>query len=53
MTVTETAARRWMSLADLADKADLLVTSYALFRLEYEDYERISWAGLCSTRRNS
>jgi SNF2 family DNA or RNA helicase len=45
-TVAETEARRWMSLPDLADKADLIITSYTLFRLEYEDYERISWAGL-------
>ncbi|MGH9179198.1 MAG: DEAD/DEAH box helicase, partial [Acidimicrobiales bacterium] len=45
-TVAETAARRWVSLSDLADKADVVITSYTLFRLEYQDYERISWAGL-------
>jgi superfamily II DNA or RNA helicase len=45
-TVSETTARRWVSLADLADKADLVVTSYTLFRLEYGDYEKIQWAGL-------
>ena len=45
-TVTETATRRWVSLSDLTDKADLVVTSYTLFRLEYDDYERIAWAGV-------
>jgi superfamily II DNA or RNA helicase len=46
VTVGETEARRWVSLSDLADKADVVVTSYTLFRLEYEDYEGIEWAGL-------
>lgn len=45
-TVAETEGRRWVSLSDLADKADIVITSYTLFRLEYEDYERIPWAGL-------
>ncbi len=45
-TVTETEARRWVSLSDLADKSDVVVCSYTLFRLEYDDYERIGWAGL-------
>ena len=45
-TVAETEARRWVSLSDLADKSDVVITSYTLFRLEYEDYERITWTGL-------
>jgi hypothetical protein len=46
VTVSETQARRWVSLADLADKADLVITSYTLFRLEYEDYAGVAWAGV-------
>jgi SNF2 family DNA or RNA helicase len=45
-TVRETEARRWVSLPDLAEKSDLVITTYTLFRLEYQDYERIPWAGL-------
>ncbi|MGH9071312.1 MAG: DEAD/DEAH box helicase, partial [Acidimicrobiales bacterium] len=45
-TIAETKARRWVSLADLAGKADLVVTSYTLFRLEYDDYEALTWAGV-------
>jgi superfamily II DNA or RNA helicase len=43
-TVTETVKRRGWALKD-AD-ADLLVTSFALFRLEYDEYAEIPWAGL-------
>ncbi len=45
-TVAETKARRWVGLADLAEKSDLVICSYTLFRLEYDDYEGIEWAGL-------
>jgi superfamily II DNA or RNA helicase len=45
-TVAETESRRWVSLADLADKSDVVVCSYTLFRLEYDDYEAVEWAGL-------
>ena len=44
--VTETMARRSTPLAGLAAGADVVVTSYSLFRLEYADYEAIAWAGL-------
>src|SRR5262249_41797886 len=44
--VTETRARRDVELADLAAGADVVVTSYTLFRLEYDDYEAGEWAGL-------
>lgn len=44
--VTETRSRRSRSLAELAAGAQLVVTSYALFRLEYEAYAEIEWAGL-------
>ncbi|MBG6108207.1 DEAD/DEAH box helicase [Frigoribacterium sp. CG_9.8] len=34
------------SLATLADGADIVVTSYALFRLGFEKYQSIGWSGL-------
>jgi SNF2 family DNA or RNA helicase len=45
-TVTETTARRGQELADLAAGVDLVVTSYSLFRLEYDEYAAIGWAGM-------
>ena len=46
-TVTETAARRGgQSIADLAGTADLVVTSYALFRIERDQYDDAAWGGL-------
>ncbi len=45
-TVHATAARRATSLVDVAAGADIVITSYALFRLEYEDYEKLGWSGL-------
>jgi len=44
--VSETAKRRGVSLSDVAGGADVVVTSYALFRLEFDDYAAIAWAGL-------
>ena len=44
--VTETRARRGAALADAIAGADLVVTSYTLFRLEYDEYEAVPWAGL-------
>jgi len=47
-TVTATARRRprGASIAELAGGADVLVTSYALFRLEPRLYRDVAWAGL-------
>ncbi|MGD0313669.1 MAG: SNF2-related protein [Acidimicrobiales bacterium] len=45
-TVTETAGRRGTSLAEMADTADIVITSYSLFRIEYEEYEGVAWSGL-------
>ena len=45
-TVTETDRRRGTALARHVEGADLVVTSYSLFRLEYDGYADISWAGL-------
>jgi superfamily II DNA or RNA helicase len=46
VAITETAGRRGTSLARAVAGADLVVTSYALFRLEHDDYSAIDWAGL-------
>ncbi len=46
VAVTETEARRGTTLAEVAKGATLVVTSYALFRLEHDDYLGIEWAGL-------
>jgi superfamily II DNA or RNA helicase len=46
VTVTETSGRRGTALAELAEKADVVITSYSLFRIEYEEYEDVAWAGL-------
>ncbi len=46
VTVTETEKRRASTLADHTAGCDLVVTSYSLFRLEYDGYAGIEWAGL-------
>ncbi len=46
VTVTETVSRRGEKLAEMAARADVVVTSYSLFRLEYGDYDAIEWAGM-------
>ncbi|MGC4748434.1 SNF2-related protein [Micromonospora sp. DT201] len=44
--VTQTVARRGAPLAEAVAGANVVVTSYTLFRLEYDDYRAIEWAGL-------
>jgi superfamily II DNA or RNA helicase len=44
--ISETEARRGIPLEEAVAGMDVVVTSYALFRLEYEEYERIGWSGL-------
>ena len=44
--VTRTETRRGMPLDEAVAGADIVVTSYALFRLEYDEYEALTWAGL-------
>ncbi|MGH3490593.1 MAG: DEAD/DEAH box helicase [Actinopolymorphaceae bacterium] len=47
MPVFETKRRRLgLELDELAAGADVVVTSYTLFRLEFEAYAGISWSGL-------
>ncbi len=42
-TITETENRRGTSLADETRGASLVVTSYALFRIDFEAYEELGW----------
>ncbi len=45
-TVTESHARRGTSIASLYDDADIVITSYTLFRLEADEYIAQRWGGL-------
>lgn len=45
-TVDALEGRRGSGLKDLADGADVLVTSYTLFRLEAEQYGELDWGGM-------
>jgi SNF2 family DNA or RNA helicase len=45
--ISQTRARRdGAKLAEVIAGADIVVTSYTLFRLEYDDYAAVEWAGL-------
>ena len=44
--VTETERRRTTGIADLVRDADVVVTSYALFRIDYDSYDALPWTGL-------
>jgi superfamily II DNA or RNA helicase len=45
-TVTETGRRRGATLEEVAADVDVVITSYSLFRIEYDDYAHVEWAGL-------
>ncbi|HET6699214.1 MAG TPA: DEAD/DEAH box helicase [Nocardioidaceae bacterium] len=45
-TITESQARRGTSLDEEAADADVVITSYTLYRLEIEAYAARSWGGL-------
>lgn len=45
-TVTETDRRRGTPLADHVAGAHLVVTSYALFRIDHASYDALAWSGL-------
>ena len=45
-TVTESRSRRGASLTEVAEGADLVITSYTLYRLEADDYVARAWGGL-------
>ena len=44
--ITETTAKRGDSLAQAVATADVVITSYTLFRLDFDEYDAVSWAGL-------
>ncbi|BDZ47169.1 SNF2-related protein [Naasia aerilata] len=44
--VTETERKSGKSLSKAVKGADLVITSYALFRLDFEQYKSTTWAGL-------
>ena len=44
--ISQTQARRGHDLATAVAGADLVITSYTLFRLEFEQYRARAWAGL-------
>jgi SNF2 family DNA or RNA helicase len=44
--VTETGRRRRATLSEIASDVDVVVTSYSLFRMEYDEYASITWSGL-------
>ncbi|TFC28810.1 DEAD/DEAH box helicase [Cryobacterium sp. TMT1-3] len=45
-TLTATEAKSRTRIADSATGVDVLVTSYALFRLDFDAYSSVTWAGL-------
>jgi superfamily II DNA or RNA helicase len=44
--IAESTKKRGIPLAEVADGADVIVTSYAMLRLEEDPISRIDWAGL-------
>lgn len=46
VTITETSAKRAISLAEVSTNADVVITSYTLFRLDFDEYNAQEWAGL-------
>jgi SNF2 family DNA or RNA helicase len=45
-TIRETAARRGAALRDEVGDARIVVTSYALFRIDFDDYDALDWSTL-------
>ncbi|MGD0554446.1 MAG: SNF2-related protein [Streptosporangiaceae bacterium] len=46
VAITETGAKRGDSLAEMVAGADFVVTSYTLFRLDFDAYAKLKWSGL-------
>jgi superfamily II DNA or RNA helicase len=44
--VGETVRRSGVAVADAVEGADVVVTSYALFRIDFDHYAAVEWAGL-------
>ncbi|MEN0128309.1 MAG: DEAD/DEAH box helicase [Brevundimonas sp.] len=45
-TIDRTAAKSGIPLAELARDADVVVTSYTLFRIDYDEYAALDWSVL-------
>lgn len=45
-TVSGTRSRRRTSIAEIAATADIVVTSYTVFRLDFDDFQEVAWSGL-------
>ncbi|GAA2567452.1 DEAD/DEAH box helicase [Winogradskya consettensis] len=45
-SIVQTGARRLETLGEAVTGAHIVVTSYTLFRLEYDEYAALPWAGL-------
>ena len=46
VAITDTLRRRGRQLGEVIAGADLVVTSYTLFRLDFDDYAAAAWSGL-------
>jgi superfamily II DNA or RNA helicase len=46
VAISETGARRDRSLDEAITEADFVVTSYTLFRLEFEHYAKLGWSAM-------
>jgi SNF2 family DNA or RNA helicase len=46
VTITDTMRRRGQDLPDAVTGADIVITSYTLFRLDADAYENVAWSGL-------
>ena len=46
VTISETSAKRMTSMAVAAGSADVVITSYTLFRLDFDEIDALDWAGL-------
>ena len=46
VTISEGLARRKLEMAAVVANADLVITSYGLFRSEFDAYESVAWSGL-------
>ncbi|WBM79150.1 DEAD/DEAH box helicase [Cryobacterium breve] len=45
-SVTETSRKRATNIAALHAEADVVITSYTLFRLDFDEYNAVPWEGL-------
>jgi len=46
VAVTATSAKAGRTLGSIANDADIVITSYTLFRLDFDEYSALPWAGL-------